>query len=43
MAIISVEVPDVIASKFKSKETISIERLYEMEENNIENWNTIKV
>lgn len=38
MAIISVEVPDVIASKFNKKEIITIERLYEADNSN---WETV--
>jgi len=38
MAIISVEVSDVIASRLNTKKTITIERLYEVDDSN---WKTV--
>ena len=38
MVVISVEVPDVMVTKIDIRNTISIERLYEIDNNN---WNTV--
>ena len=42
MAVISVEVPDEIAKKVKSKKVISINTLYDYDED-ISSWKSVKV
>jgi len=43
MAVITVEVPDKLVKKFSIKNTISINKLYDIEEKNIDDWHSVKV
>ena len=43
MAVISVEVPDKLAEKFTIKNTISLDKFYDIEETNIDNWHSVKI